>query len=104
MTFSDYLKKLYPFYGNGEKESDFIIRLLCSATTAQDDGIFDYKPEYLKRIYNGEKNINKKGASYILTHLDKEKFDCEFFNLLSDDSLVELCNEFKSIFCNSTKD
>lgn len=104
MTFSDYLKRLYPFYGNGEKESDFIIRLLGSATTIQDDKVFDYKPEYLKRIYNGEKNINKKGASYILTHLDKGKFDCEFFNLLSDDSLIELCNEFNDMFCNSTRD
>lgn len=104
MTFSEYVKTLYPFYGNGEKESNFVIRLLGSATTEQNDKIFDHKPEYVKRIYNGEKDISKTSASYILTHLDKEQFDCEFFNLLSDDALIELCKEFENELGNATKD
>lgn len=104
MTFSEYVQKLYPFYGNGEEESNFLIRLLSSATTEQDDKCFDYKPEYLKRIYNGKKSLNKKSASYILTHLDKAQFDSEFFELLSDDALIELCKTFENEVGNASKE
>lgn len=104
MTFSEYLIKLYPFYGNGEKEADFVIKILGSATTEQNDKVFDYKPDYIKRIYNGKKDITPTSASYILTHLDKEQFDSEFFNLLSDDALIELCKEFENEIGNATKD
>lgn len=103
MTFNQYVQKLYPFYGNGGDEADFIIKLLGSATTDQEDKVFNYKPEYLKRIYNGKKNITSESASYILTNLNKEGLNNTFlYDIPSEDAFSELCKIFKPFLGETT--
>lgn len=104
MIFSEFAKTLYPFCGNGETPSNFLVALLGAVTNEQSDPLFDKSSEYLKRIYEGQKKISKTSASYILCHLEKESFDSYIFNLVSDDALAELCDKFAPYAGSSTKD
>lgn len=91
MTFSEFAKLLYPYCGNGENPSNFLVALFSNATKNDAHAVFDKKPEYLKRIYEGQKAVTQEDASYILTNLEKGKLDTYLFDLLSDDALTELC-------------
>ena len=104
MNFSEFVNKLYLFCGNGETPSNFLVAILTAATTEQDDDIFDRNNDYLKKIFNGKREISKKSVSYILTHLDKGKLDTYIYDLLAEDALIELCDAFEEQIGNTTKD
>lgn len=104
MTFSEFIQKLYPYCGNGETQPQFLLTLLTNITNEQADPIFDKEDSDLRKIFSGTRNLPKKSASYFLTHLDKGKFDTYLYDLLSEDALTELCNEFESSIGNATKD
>lgn len=104
LTFSEFAKLLYPFCGNGETPSNFLVALFGAVSTETDDPLFDKKGDSLKRIYEGKKRVTKKSASYILSHLEKSGFDTYLYDLVSDDALVELCGRFEPYVGNATKD
>ena len=101
MNFSVFAKLLYPFCGNGETPSNFLLALLDAFTTDNEDPFFDKSSDELKRIYEGKRK-SLKSASYFLSKHSKEDFDSYIYNLVSDDALVELCGKFEPYVGNTT--
>lgn len=105
MTFSEFIQKLYIHCGNGDTQPNFLRALLSNITDAQEDPFFEKDDNYLNKFFNGTRQFPQKSASYILTHLDKGKFDTYLYDLLAEDALTELCNDFEPIVGNaSTED
>ena len=104
MNLSEFLKILYSYCGNGDSPANFMILIFSKITDEQENDFFDKSNDELKRIFNGKKTIKKSSISYFLTHIDKDAFDSYLYNLLSDDSLMELCNKFEDYIGNSTKE
>lgn len=94
MTFSEFAQMLYPFCGDGKSHSDFVVALLASITEDTDDEhpLLDFKPDYLKRIYNGTKPITKRNAASILSHLSKDAF-IDLVSTRPDDAIEGLCTK-----------
>lgn len=104
MTFSEFSKLLYPLCGNGETPSNFLIALFGAITSSDSNPLFDKKPDYLKRIYEGKKFLTKKDATFILSNLEKGGFDTYIYDLLSEDALIKLCGNFEPYVGNATTD
>jgi len=89
MTFSDFVQMLYPFCGEANSPSDFVTVLITNITEETEDEhcpLLDFKPEYLKRIYNGKKTISLQNATFVLSHLDKGKFS-DYIRAFSIDTI-----------------
>ena len=102
MNFNEFAQKLYTRCGNGETQSNFLRELFFKISSEHDDSIFKIDDDYLRKIFSGKRKLPQKSASYLLTHLDKSKFDTYIYDLLAEDALVELCNDFESIVGNSS--
>lgn len=77
LDFHEYLQMLYPFLGDGKIHSDFLVKVITNIMEDTDGDqcpLLDAKPEYLKRIYNGKKPIVPKNATFVISHLDKDRF------------------------------
>jgi len=77
MNFSEIAQMLYPFLGEGHKPAVFVTAIVGNITEDTDDEkspLLDLKPAYLTRIYNGKKPISRKSATFVLGHLDKDRF------------------------------
>lgn len=87
MNFSEFAQMMYPFIGKGQKTSDFIIdltnQIMETPSTDYDKKQYredKYNPlssagiSKLEKIYNGARNLTKRDAQEIITHLNKEKF------------------------------
>lgn len=104
MSISEFLNILYSYCGNGDTPSDFVIKIFSQFTNEQENDFFDKSNDELRRIFNGKKNIKKTSISYILTHLKKGAFDTYLYDLLSEDSLIELSYKFEQYIGNTTTD
>lgn len=102
LNFNEFAQKLYTRCGNGETQSNFLRELFFKISSKHDDSIFKIDDDYLRKIFSGKRKLPQKSASYLLTHLDKSKFDTYIYDLLAEDALVELCNDFESIVGNSS--
>ena len=89
MDFSEILQMLYPFLGEGYNPSVFVTTIIGNITEDTDDEhcpLLDANPSYLTRIYNGEntkggKPVPRNSATYVLSHLDRDRFTeyiCKF--------------------------
>jgi hypothetical protein len=92
MTFSEFAQMLYPFCGDGKMPSDFVVALIGSITedTEDDRPLLDFKPDYLRRIYNGKKPITQQNAAFVVSHLDKAAF-VDFVSNRPDDAIDGIC-------------
>jgi len=93
VTFSEFAQMLYPFYGNGRYPSDLVVALVGNIIEDTEDescSLLDKRPEYLTRIYNGDKAFPKGDASFVLSHLDRGKFE-SFLTDTTDDTIDMLC-------------
>ncbi len=104
MNFNEFAQKLYTRCGNGETQSNFLRELFFKISSEHDDSIFKIDDDYLRKIFSGKRKLPQKSASYLLTHLDKSKFDTYLYDLLAEDALIELCNDFEPIVGNSSTD
>ncbi len=104
MTFNQFVQKLYTHCGNGNTQPNFLRELFCKITNAQEDPIFDKDDDYLRKFFSGTRNLPQKSASYLLTHLDKGKFDTYLYDLLAEDALTELCNDFEPFIGNASNE
>lgn len=102
ITFSDFVQKLYSICGNGDTIPNFLLTVLYNFTEKQSDSVFDKDDSELRKIFNGKRNFPKKSASYILSNIDKAKFDTYLYDLLSEDARFELCNIFAPFISNAT--
>ena len=96
MTFSEYAKIFNPFFGNGEKEYEFIVSLTDNIISEADDvnnPLSEYQPEYCKKIYNGTEHISKAKATLILGQVDVLRFEAHI-NTATVDALQHICDEF----------
>ena len=102
MTFSTFAKMMYPFIGNAETSSDFVISLTNLVMKASHDGqdvddynpLSKYKPNTLAKYYNGERNIPKNIATEIIKHMDITEFRNKI-DALPFDTLLMLDAELK---------
>ena len=102
MTFSEFIQKLYIRCGNGYTQPNFLRTLLSKITDAPKDSFFGEDDNYVNKFFNGARPFPRKIASYILTHLEKGKFDTYLYDLLAEDALMELCNDFEPIVGNAS--
>ena len=102
LNFNEFAQKLYTRCGNGETQSNFLRELFFKISSEHDDSIFKIDDDYLRKIFSGKRKLPQKSASYLLTHLDKSKFETYIYDLLAEAALVELCNDFESIVGNSS--
>ena len=104
LNFNEFAQKLYTRCGNGETQPNFLRELFFKISSEHDDSIFKIDDDYLRKIFSGKRKLPQKSASYLLTHLDKSKFDTYLYDLLAEDALIELCNDFEPIVGNSSTD
>ena len=104
MNFNEFVQKLYTHCGNRKTQPDFLRELFSKISSEQDDPILEKDDDYLRKIFSGKRKLPQKSASYLLTHLDKGKFDTYLYDLLAEDALIELCNDFEPIVGNSSAD
>ncbi len=102
MNFNEFVQKLYTHCGNGETQPNFLRELFSKISSEHDDPIFEKDDDYLRKFFSGKRKLPQKSASYLLTHLDKSKFDTYLYDLLAEDALIELCNDFEPIVGNSS--
>lgn len=102
MTFNQFVQKFYTHCGNGNTQPNFLRELFSKISDAQEDPIFEQDDDYLRKFFKGTRKLPKKSASYLLTHLDRGKFDTYFYDLLADDALTELCNDFEPFVGNAS--
>jgi len=90
---------LFPIIGGTQKKFEFVIcltnKIMVEPFTEIDkqrksedryNPLAQKSPSSLEKMHNGSRNISKKDASAILTHIDKEKF-AEYLSVLSHDAL-----------------
>lgn len=104
MTFNEFVQKLYTHCGNGDTRANFLRALLSNISSEQEDPIFEKDDNYLNKFFKGTRPLPQKSALYISTHLDKGKFDTYIYDLLTEDALTELCNEFEPFVGNASND
>ncbi len=104
MKLSEFLKKLYSIGGNGKNQANFLLDLFTNITLEQSDPFFEKDDADLRKLYNGNRELSKKSATYILSHLDKENFANYLNDILTEDALIELCREFENDIGISTKE
>ena len=102
MNFNEFVQKLYTHCGDGKTQPDFLRELLSKISSEHDNPILEKDDDYLRKIFSGKRKLPQKSASYLLTHLDKDKFDNYLYNLVAEDVLIELCNDFEPIVGNSS--
>jgi len=96
MTFSDFAKTLYPFCGNGRKNSDFILALtdniieIHADESVEPNPLYELQADALRRIFSGTRGITPQNASIILGRLDKGRF-IEYLEQQSTDALSGIC-------------
>ena len=94
MNFSQFAKALYPFYGAGLTETDFIIEVtnkIMEHSSDENNPLKNLKPDFRKRIFEGSRSISRKNAATILNSLDKIRFE-EYINGLTDDARRNISN------------
>lgn len=98
MTFSEFAQRLYPFCGDGKTPSDFVVALIDSIIEDTEDSrhLLDFKPDYLKRIYNDQKSISQQNATFVLSHLDKGAF-ATFISNRPDDAVNGICTALEEL-------
>ena len=92
ITFSEFLKILYPICGNGMKPADFIVALIDSVTDDMDDEfnpLLDNRSDYLASMYRGSRKIPKQDATFILGRLSKNRF-ADYISCFSDDGIKSI--------------
>ena len=110
LTFSELLKKLYSYYGGQKSQQDFVVSILGSAVDDdkyENDEYWELldKKDYLNKIFNGSKALPQKDDRHILKYLNKEGLYNKYLkDITTEDSLVELCEEFEPILGNSTQE
>ncbi|MGI5899802.1 MAG: hypothetical protein ACOX8S_07780 [Christensenellales bacterium] len=89
MTFSEYAKVLYPYCGNSQSGSNFVVALIGSFMEDTDDPnpLLDMAPDYLKRIYNGKRKISQQNATAFLGHLNTKAF-AEYMSAFSLEAIA----------------
>ena len=100
MTFSEYAQMLYPFCGDGKSPSDFVVALIGNITEDTNDEqcpLLDTKPDYLRRIYNGKRSISPLSATFVMSHLDKAKFESFIISEFSVDTLQRIATVLSEI-------
>lgn len=93
MTFSDFIKILYSYIGNGQQIPDFIVDITNqimeepnTKNTVKQDKNGKYNPlssknsDMLYKIYQGKKALPKKDAQIILAHIDPDRFRCHLLH------------------------
>lgn len=110
MTFSEFVNKIYPCCGNGRTESKFIEDFLKDIVDEYDKKILLKDDTEYRKYFNAcnststkPRTITKKMASYLLSHLDKDKFEDFIVNNSNDTSLNELCYVFIEEVPTATK-
>ena len=102
MTFSDFAKMLYPYCGNNDKTSEFVITLTNAIMEEPKEDDENHNPlsrlvvGTLEKIYSGASNISQKNAGVIQRKLYKENF-LEYMAELSPDSLTALGNDLSRL-------
>lgn len=107
MTFSEFAKALYTYYGNGEKQTDFVIRLTDKIMGGRPgrehkDGTFQNPlrskdNRTLLSYFNGERRISQGDAGIILSSSDKYKFEEYLRNQCSEDAQKLLKQDISKI-------
>lgn len=94
MTFSEYAKMLYPYCGNSQSQSNFVVALIGSFMEDTDDPnpLLDMAPDYLGRIYSRKRKISQQNATAVLGHLDTEAFG-EYMGAFSLEAIESIANE-----------
>lgn len=110
MNFSEFVKVLYPYCGNGDRKTDFIIRITDKVMGGQpgrahQDGGYQNPmrckdDRTLLAYFNGERSISQVDASVILARIDKYKFENYLKSLCSDEAKKLLLNDLSPV--NST--
>jgi len=108
MTFSDFAKMLYPYCGNNDKTSEFVI-ILTNAIMEEPKGdeeknpLADLQIGTLEKIYSGSSKISQRKASAIWKQLYKENF-IEYVQELSPDVQVTLGNQLYKLGFDISKE
>jgi len=97
MTFSEFAKMLYPYCGNGKRQSDFVVSLTDAileepkddAESKEHNPVASYEIGTLEKIFNGNAKIGKQKATAVMQRIYKENFS-EYINALSPDTLTAL--------------
>ncbi len=113
MNFSEFAKILYPHIGNGEEYPDYVLSLIDSimeepSTEMEigDSSNDKYNPlaslsrNSRSKIFNGDRQISKKNASFIYGHFNKTNF-VDLVYTLTDDSKETLCVALAGFGINS---
>lgn len=80
MTFSDFAQLMYPIIGNGKKTYEFVIQLTDHIMEVPNNDNDEYNPlnkldtSTLGKIYSGKRNLSRRTAITINSHLDKSTF------------------------------
>ena len=100
MTFSEFAKMLYPYCGNGVKQSDFVIVITDAlleepkedAKDNEHNPVAKYSLSTREKIFSGGSVIGQKQAIAMRQKIYKENFS-EYVNALSPDTLDALGKE-----------
>ncbi|WRS27319.1 hypothetical protein U6B65_13455 [Oscillospiraceae bacterium MB08-C2-2] len=78
MTFSKFAQILYPYLGTNKKPSEFVVfltaQIMKDSFVDADFPLANKQDDTLRRIFNGTKDLSRKDAIWILSHLDSENF------------------------------
>lgn len=78
MWLYQYLQALYPYFGAGNSESAFVPQFFTDVmeetAPTEANPFLDLTPDYVQRIYNGEKNLLPQKATLIKPNLSDNRF------------------------------
>lgn len=80
MTFSEFLNILRQYIGRSQNIPDFVVEItnqIIKESSEKKDNINPLSSKndsMLYKIYSGEKNLPKKDAKVIFTHMDSDRF------------------------------
>ncbi|MCL2300849.1 MAG: FxSxx-COOH system tetratricopeptide repeat protein [Firmicutes bacterium] len=118
MTFSEFANMLYPFCGNGDKIADYVVRLIDNVLVdplSEEDERKSIAGEYnpignltasgLEKIYRDEpgRNIPKRAAAEILSHLDKARF-ADYLEAFAEDTLEGISKALSRVGITSSRE
>lgn len=103
MTFSEFVKILYPFCGNGLKTSEFVILLTTKIMGGQpgrshtgggyQNPLITKNERSLQYYFAGTRNIPKNDVCVILGAVDKYKFEQFMLHHCSDGARLQITKE-----------
>lgn len=100
MWLYQYLNLVYPYFGQGQSEAEFVPQfftdVMVEGASVTSNPFLNYTPDFIGRIYNGSKRLDRSKFTLILPKLSLQRMRALVEKTLTPDAQIEIVEDFES--------